>query len=213
MCLYNPSSHLHALGSHHWAVEMKSKARSDLGSQICITLLTSTFPDLNLAFLKPSIKAMSQVAWNMSANPTIAWNSNYTKIMIQNQTILISKYIEQLKQSLLHISVLHFGWKDSIWNQVPPWIIWLFWWCLWNQQHQYPCLWTVYHLFRIKCSTQLEQPPRHILPRKASIIWDVQCINQWLLELNKACAEALALIHLLAIPDWGGEVTMWQYIC
>lgn len=50
------------------------------------------------------MKALSRVVQNMPAGATVAWNADHTRITVQSHTVIISKYVEQVQQSLLFLS-------------------------------------------------------------------------------------------------------------
>lgn len=158
----------------------------------------------------------------MPANPTVAWNSNHTKITVQNHTILISEYVEQVKQSLLSLShmldeKILFGIEFPSGSfDLPD-----------GASETNDTNTCTFGLFTIPSESSSpsnwnDHPATFFLEKLCdagglcarqgdSIIWDAQRVNEWLLEISEAWAEALTLIHLLAIPGRGTEVTAWQY--
>ncbi|KAH0826467.1 hypothetical protein J3R83DRAFT_5468 [Lanmaoa asiatica] len=171
-----------------------------------------------LAFVRGCMKAMSRMARRAPSGQTITWNTDSTKLAVQNHTVVISEYIHRIQCSLLALA-----------NKVNAEI--LFGIEFPQESFDLPSSTSEtndletsgFGLFLFDKDTDVDDHPASYFLQQLckqgqicirqgdDIIWDVKRFNEWLLTLSNVWSEALALMHLLSLPGRGTEVTSWQY--
>lgn len=177
-----------------------------------------------LAFVRRCMKGMSRVARQLTSAPTVMWNADHTKIMVQNYTVTISQYIQEVQNSLSALAekvdrdVLcgikfpsgSFSLPDDALetNDMDTQGVGLF--SPSTDSDSAEILAVNYHsatfflqkLCETGCLCQHDGE---------EIRWNAVQVNEWLLCISEVWSETLTLMHLLALPGRGTEVSGWQY--
>lgn len=159
---------------------------------------------------------MSRVARQAPSGQIVMWSSDATKITIQNHTVVISEYVSQVQSSISALahkvdSEILFGIKFSSESFALP-----------SQTRETYDMQTLgFGMFTLSTDSD-HHPAGYFLEQLCQsgvlcsrqgdeIIWDIKSTNQWLLAISEAWSETLTLMHLLALPGRGTEVSSWQY--
>ena len=172
-----------------------------------------------LSFVRQCMRAMSRIARRAPSKFTVMWDLEDKQIMVLNHPILLEQYYQAVRNSLSNLvktvdEKVLFGFKfpegsfDLLRAQA--------------ETHDTETFGFGLFTLPFEGSDTISDPAAFFLEELCNkrelchrdgdqIVWNHRKLSQWLLDISAAWTEVLTLMHLLAFPARGTEMTIWQH--
>ncbi|KAG6371750.1 hypothetical protein JVT61DRAFT_9101 [Boletus reticuloceps] len=172
-----------------------------------------------LSFVLECMRAMSRIARRAPSRCTVMWDLEDKQITVLNHSVVINQYFKAVQKSLFNLARkvsqdILFGieFPDESLN-LPS---------AEEETHDTDTIGFGLFSLPIDNSDGTPSPAAYFLEELTKrgeichrdgdqIIWNHQKLHQWLLDLSSAWSEMFTLMHLLALPARGSEMTIWQH--